>query len=86
MGIKMSLKNSLVVCDGYVKYEGAENHRSAIMKISELYIMRNLFFKWPTGGHFGFCWCEICHGLSLCKTLHYVLYSWSSYLAFFQAT
>ena len=27
--------------------------------------------------------CEICHGLSLCETLHFVLYSWSSYFAFF---
>ena len=26
---------------------------------------------------------EICHGLSLCETLHFVLYSCSSYFAFF---
>ena len=26
---------------------------------------------------------EICHGLSLFETLHFVLYSWSSYLALF---
>ena len=28
--------------------------------------------KWPTGGHFGFHNCEICHGLPLCETLHFV--------------
>ena len=49
-------------------------------KISE--IMRKKV-KWLTGGHFGFYNCEICHGLSLCETLHFVLYSWSSYFAFF---
>ena len=32
MGIKMSPKNPPVVCDGYVKYEEAEVHRSAIMQ------------------------------------------------------
>ena len=36
--------------------------------------------KWPTDR---FYVCEICHELSLCKTLHFVLYSWSSYFAFF---
>ena len=46
-------------------------------KISEL--MRK---KWPTGGFLGFYNCEICHGLSLCETLYFVLYSWSSYFAF----
>ena len=37
-------------------------------------------FKMPVG-HFGFYFCEICHGLSLCESLHFVLYAWSSYLA-----
>ena len=32
MGIKMSIKNPQVVCDGYVKYEEADVHRSAIMQ------------------------------------------------------
>ena len=32
MGIKMSPKNPLVLSDGYVKYEEAEVHRSAIMQ------------------------------------------------------
>ena len=31
MGIKQSPKNLLVVSDGYVKYEEAKVHRSAIM-------------------------------------------------------
>ena len=33
--------------------------------------------------HFGFYFCEICHGLSLCVSLHFVLYAWSSYFALF---
>ena len=32
MGIKMSPKNLPVLSDGYVKYEEAEVHRSAIMQ------------------------------------------------------
>ena len=32
MGIKMSQKNPPVVYDGYVKYEEAEIHKSAIMQ------------------------------------------------------
>ena len=40
--------------------------------------------KWVTGSHVGFYKCEICHGLSLCETLHFVLYLWSSYFAFFE--
>ena len=39
-------------------------------KISK--IMRNKNFDRPTGGQFGFYYCEICHGLFLCKTLHFV--------------
>ena len=38
--------------------------------------------KWQTSGHFGFYLCEFCHGLSLCETLHFVIYSWSSFFAF----
>ena len=66
---------------GYVKYEEAEVHRSAI--IQNFRDNENKKLKRPTGGHFGFYNCEICHGLSLCETLHLVLYSWSSYLTFF---
>ena len=52
-------KNYLVLSDGYVKYEEAEvdNEKKKI--------------KWPTGGHFEFYNCEICHGLSLCEKLHF---------------
>ena len=32
MSIKMSRKNPPVVHDGYIKYEGAEIHRSTIMQ------------------------------------------------------
>ena len=39
--------------------------------------------KWPPFCHFGSYICEICQGLFLCKTLHYVLHSRSSYFALF---
>ena len=36
MGIKMSTKHSLEICDGYVKYEKAEVHRLlTIMKTND---------------------------------------------------
>ena len=68
-----------MVSDGYVKYEKAEVHKSAIMQ--DCRDNEKIKFKWPTGGHFGFYNCEISHGLSL--SLHFVLYSWSSYFDFF---
>ena len=71
----------MVVYDGYVKYEEAEVHRSAIMQDFQDNEKKKL--KWLTSGHFGFYWCKICHGLSLSETLHFVLYSWSSYFASF---
>ena len=71
----------MVLSDGYVKYEEAEVHRSAIMQ--DFRDKEKKKIKWPTGGLFGFYNCEICHGLSLCETLHFPLYSWSSYFAFF---
>ena len=61
-----------MLSDGYVKYEGAD-HRSAIMQNFRDNEKNNS--KWPTGGHFGFYNCEICHGLCLCETLRFVLYS-----------
>ena len=83
MGIKIQCitKNPMVLSDGYVKYKEAEVHRSAIMQ--DFRDNENFFFKWLTGSHFGFYNCEICHRLSLCETLHFVSYSWSSYFAFF---
>ena len=33
--------------------------------------------------HFGFQFCKICHGLSLCDALHFVIYPWSSFFASF---
>ena len=60
-----------MLSDGYVKYEEAEVHRSAIMQDFRDNLKLGLYN------------CKICHGLSLCETLHSVLYSWSSYFAFF---
>ena len=70
-----------MLSDGYVKYGEAEVHRTAIMPD---FRDREKKIKWSNGGHFGFYNCENCHGLSLCETLHIVLYSWSSYFAFFE--
>ena len=61
-----------MVSDGYVKCEEAEVHRSDIMQDFRDNEKKKL--KWPTGDHFGFFNCEICHELSLCETLHFVLY------------
>ena len=36
-------------------------------------------------GHFGFYSYKICHGLSLCKSSHFVLYAWSNFLALFSS-
>ena len=44
-------QNPLEVSDGYVKFEEAEAHRSAIMQ--DFRLMREKL-KWPTGGLFGF--------------------------------
>ena len=60
--------------NGYVKYEEAEVHRSAIIQD----------FRDNEKTNFGFYNCEICPGLSLCETSHFVLYAWSSYFAFFK--
>ena len=42
----------MVLYDGYVKYEEAEIHRSAIMQ--DFQKSKKKFKKWPTGSHFGF--------------------------------
>ena len=76
----MSPEHSPVVCDGYVKYAEAEVDRLAIMQDNR---MRKNDLKWPPVGQFGFYFCKICQGLSLCDTLHLVLYSWSTYLALY---
>ena len=73
------LQNPLVISDGYVKYEEADIHRSAIM---QNFRDNENKIKCPTGVHFGFYNCESCHGLSLCEILHFVLYSSSSYFEF----
>ena len=60
-------------------YEEAEVHRSAIMQDFRDNEKKKMADWRP---------CRLllvrnCHGLSLCETLHFVLYSWSSYFAFF---
>ena len=61
-----------MLSDGYVKYEEAEVYRPAIMQ--DFRDNEKIKLKWPTGGHFGFHNWEICHGLSLCETLHFVFF------------
>ena len=51
--------------DGYVKYEEAEVNRSAIMQ--DFGDNKKKKKKWPTGSHFRFYNCKLCHGLSLCE-------------------
>ena len=67
-----------MLSDGYVKYEEAEVHRSAIMQDFRDNEKKN----GRLAAIFDFYNCEICHGLSLCETLHFVLYSWSGYFFF----
>ena len=65
-----------MVCDGYVKYEEAEVHRSAIMQD-----FQDKNFKWPTVGH-DFISAKFVMGYPYVRT-YIFLYSWSSYFAFF---
>ena len=61
-----------MVYDGYVKYEEAEIHRSAIMqdfRDSEIFFF---FFKWPTGSHFGFFSVKFVIGYPCVR--HYILF------------
>ena len=81
MGIKMSQKNPPVVYDGYVKYEEAEIHRSANMQ--DFRDSEKNLADWQVFWIFS---CESCHGLSLCETLHFVVYSWSSHFAFLESS
>ena len=68
----------IVVYDGYVKYEEAEFHGSAIMIVFQ---NSEKMADWQP---FWIFRREISHGLSLCETLHFVLYSWSSHFAFLE--
>ena len=61
-----------MVYDGYVKYEEAEIHRSAItldFRDSEEFFF---FFKWLTGSHFGFCSVKFVMGYPCVR--HYILF------------
>ena len=42
-----------MVYDGYVKYEKAEIHRSAIMQDFQNSMKKKSKKKWPIGSHFG---------------------------------
>ena len=79
MGIKMSPGNFPVVCDGYEKYEEVEVDRLAIMQNQR---NNTIFFKWLPVSNFVFYFCENCHVLSLCDSVHFVLYTCLSYFAF----
>ena len=65
----------MVVYDGYVKYEEAEIHRSAIMqdyRDSEKKIIKKLADSWPTGSHFGFFRVKFVMGYPCAR--HYILF------------
>ena len=75
MGIKMSHKKTLVVYDGYLKYEKAEIHRSAIMqdfRDSKKNKNRKKLKKWPTGSLFGFFTVKFVMGYPCVR--HYILF------------
>ena len=72
-----------MIYDGYVKYEEAEIHRPAIMQ--DFRNVKKKKKKKQTSSHFEFFSVKfVIHGSSLCETLHFVLYSWSSHFAFFE--
>ena len=84
MGIKMSTKIPwcyLMAMWSMRKQKFIDRGGSAIMQ--DFRDNKKKKIIWPTGGHFVFYNCEVCHGLSLCETIHFVLYSWPSYFAFF---
>ena len=69
MGIKMSPKITwwyLMAMSSMRKQKFIDQLSCKISKIMRKKI------KWPTGGHLSFYECDICHGLSLCDTLHFL--------------
>ena len=70
-----------MVSDGYVKYKEAEVHRSAIMQDFQDNEKKIKEAEWRP------FWILLVQDLSYvilkCEPLHFVLYSWSSYFAFF---
>ena len=60
----------IVVYDGYVKYEEAEIHRSAIMQ--DFRNSEKKKKKWPTGSHFGFFTVKFVMGYPCVR--HYILF------------
>ena len=83
MGIKCHT-NSPVTCDSYLKYDEAEVYRSPIMQDFRDNEKKRL--KWSPVGHVGFYYCKICHGLSLCETLRFILSSFPAILFCFLVT
>ena len=59
-----------VVFDGYVKYEEAEIHRSAIMQ--GFRDGKKKIKKWPTGSHFGLFTVKFVMGYPCVR--HYILF------------
>ena len=62
----------IVVYDGYVKYEEAEIHRSAIMQDFRASEKKKKKKKWPTGSHFGFFSVKFVMGYPCVR--HYILF------------
>ena len=78
-----------MIYNDYVKYEEPEIHRFAIMQDFRDNGKKNekinkILKKIADWRPFWIFYCEICHGLSLCETLHFVLYSLSSHFAFLE--
>ena len=61
-----------MVYDGYVKYEEAEIHRSAITQDFRDSEQKMKNKKWPTGSHFGFFSVEFVMGYPCVR--HYILF------------
>ena len=59
-----------MVSDGYVKYEEAEVHRSAIMQ--DFRDNEKKKFKWPTSGHFYFISAKFLMGYACVR--HHILF------------
>ena len=69
-----------MVYDGYVKYEVAEIHRSAIMQDFQDSDKKK---KWTTDSHSGFFSVKFVMGYP-CEKINFVLNSWSSHFAFLE--
>ena len=73
-----------MVYDGYVKYEEAEMHRSAVMQDFRDSEKKNNNKKWPTGSHFGLFSVKFVMGYLYMRHYFFVLYSRFSHFAFLE--